>query len=206
MPPWLLCSSRGQAFPTRSDRRGRRSEAPGNCFDESPTQLIGGTCPACAGPTRAIRLRIQAQRKGGDAFYRRLSPHTFARASAPGALNGLCRIWGLPRLPRRRKGRIAAVPPGVCRATPNNPASRARSRKPHCSSTTTAGAFPRARLPRTHILKPPTGHFDGHAENEHVCLALAGSLGMPAVDSRVARFGEEIADRRPKLRSRAPRE
>ena len=48
---------------------------------------------------------------GGDALYRRLPPDKFARASARQsprrARNGLCRIWGLPRLPRRRKGRIA---------------------------------------------------------------------------------------------------
>src|SRR5215468_8746181 len=30
--------------------------------------------------------------------------------------------------------------------------------------------IPSGRLPTTHILKPPTGHFDGHAENEHICL------------------------------------
>ena len=53
--------------------------------------------------------------------------------------------------------------------------------------------IPSGRLPTTHILKPPTGHFVGHAENEHVCLALARALGMPAAVSRVARFGEEIA-------------
>jgi serine/threonine-protein kinase HipA len=52
---------------------------------------------------------------------------------------------------------------------------------------------PSGRLPTTHILKPPTGQFDGHAENEHVCLALARALGLPAATSRVARFGEEIA-------------
>ena len=53
--------------------------------------------------------------------------------------------------------------------------------------------IPSGRLPTTHILKPPTGHFDGHAENEHVCLNLARALGMPTAASRVARFGEEIA-------------
>lgn len=53
--------------------------------------------------------------------------------------------------------------------------------------------IPSGRLPTTHILKPPTGHFDGHAENEHICLALARALGMPAATSRIARFGEEIA-------------
>jgi serine/threonine-protein kinase HipA len=30
--------------------------------------------------------------------------------------------------------------------------------------------IPSGRLPTTHILKPPTGQFDGHAENEHICL------------------------------------
>lgn len=53
--------------------------------------------------------------------------------------------------------------------------------------------IPSGRLPTTHILKPPTGHFDGHAENEHVCLALARALGIPAAASRIARFGDEIA-------------
>jgi serine/threonine-protein kinase HipA len=53
--------------------------------------------------------------------------------------------------------------------------------------------IPSGRLPTTHILKPPTGHLDGHAENEHVCLMLARSLGLPAAQSKVMRFGEEIA-------------
>jgi serine/threonine-protein kinase HipA len=53
--------------------------------------------------------------------------------------------------------------------------------------------IPSGRIPTTHILKPPTGHFDGHAENEHICLGLARSLGLPAAQSKVMRFGEEIA-------------
>jgi serine/threonine-protein kinase HipA len=53
--------------------------------------------------------------------------------------------------------------------------------------------IPSGRVPTTHILKPPTGNFDGHAENEHICLGLARSLGLPAAQSEVARFGEEIA-------------
>lgn len=52
---------------------------------------------------------------------------------------------------------------------------------------------PSGRLPTTHILKPPTGHFDGHAENEHICLMLARRLGLPAAQSKVMRFKEEIA-------------
>ncbi|MEJ0051723.1 MAG: type II toxin-antitoxin system HipA family toxin [Methylovirgula sp.] len=53
--------------------------------------------------------------------------------------------------------------------------------------------IPSGRLPTTHILKPPTGQFDGHAENEHICLMLARSLGLPAAQSKVMRFEDEIA-------------
>jgi serine/threonine-protein kinase HipA len=53
--------------------------------------------------------------------------------------------------------------------------------------------IPSGRLPTTHILKPPTGHFDGHAENEHICLTLARGLGLPAAQSQVMRFRDEVA-------------
>jgi serine/threonine-protein kinase HipA len=53
--------------------------------------------------------------------------------------------------------------------------------------------IPSGRIPTTHILKPPTGHFDGHAENEHFCLGLARALGLPTATSRVIQFGDEIA-------------
>jgi serine/threonine-protein kinase HipA len=53
--------------------------------------------------------------------------------------------------------------------------------------------IPSGRLATTHILKPPTGHFAGHAENEHICLRLARDLGLPAAQSTVMRFGNQIA-------------
>jgi serine/threonine-protein kinase HipA len=53
--------------------------------------------------------------------------------------------------------------------------------------------IPSGRIPTTHILKPPTGHFDGHAENEHICLMLARSLGLPVAQTQVMRFEDEIA-------------
>jgi len=53
--------------------------------------------------------------------------------------------------------------------------------------------IPSGRIPTTHVLKPPTGHFDGHAENEHICLMLARNLGLPAAQSRVSRFKDEVA-------------
>ncbi|MBB4259916.1 type II toxin-antitoxin system HipA family toxin [Bradyrhizobium sp. CIR3A] len=53
--------------------------------------------------------------------------------------------------------------------------------------------IPSGRIPTTHILKPPTGHFDGHAENEHICLQLARELGLPAAETKVMWFEKEIA-------------
>lgn len=52
---------------------------------------------------------------------------------------------------------------------------------------------PSGRMATTHILKPPIDAFDGHAENEHLCLALARALGFPAARSRVMRFDDEVA-------------
>ena len=52
---------------------------------------------------------------------------------------------------------------------------------------------PSGRIPTTHILKPPSGEFEGHAENEHFCLELARSLGLNVVDSRIMHFKNEIA-------------
>jgi serine/threonine-protein kinase HipA len=52
---------------------------------------------------------------------------------------------------------------------------------------------PSGRIPTTHILKPPSGEFEGHAESEHFCLELARALGLPVVDSRIMHFKDEIA-------------
>ncbi len=52
---------------------------------------------------------------------------------------------------------------------------------------------PSGRTPTTHILKPPTGEWDGHAENEHFSLQLARSLGLIVPNSNVLRFQDEIA-------------
>ncbi|HEX4066934.1 MAG TPA: type II toxin-antitoxin system HipA family toxin [Acidobacteriaceae bacterium] len=53
--------------------------------------------------------------------------------------------------------------------------------------------IPSGRTPTTHILKPPTGEWDGHAENEHFCLTLARACGLIVPNSRVLRFSDEIA-------------
>jgi serine/threonine-protein kinase HipA len=52
---------------------------------------------------------------------------------------------------------------------------------------------PSGRVPTTHILKPPSSEFNGHPENEHFCLELARSLGLPVVESRIMHFKYEIA-------------
>ena len=53
--------------------------------------------------------------------------------------------------------------------------------------------IPAGRTPTTHILKPTTAEFDGHAENEHVCLALARALGLPTAQTEVRRFEDVSA-------------
>jgi len=53
--------------------------------------------------------------------------------------------------------------------------------------------IPSGRTPTTHILKPPTGEWDGHAENEHFCLRLARACGLVVPNSSVRRFRDEIA-------------
>ncbi len=52
---------------------------------------------------------------------------------------------------------------------------------------------PSGRVPTTHILKPPTGEWDGHAENEHFSLRLARAAGLIVPNSTVHNFGDEIA-------------
>lgn len=48
---------------------------------------------------------------------------------------------------------------------------------------------PRGRTPTTHILKPATGEFEGFTQNEHFCLLLAESLGLPVTKSWIEDFG-----------------
>lgn len=52
---------------------------------------------------------------------------------------------------------------------------------------------PHGATPTTHILKPPLPEFAGHVENEHLCLALARRVGIPAAASEVQRFDGEVA-------------
>lgn len=55
----------------------------------------------------------------------------------------------------------------------------------------------RGRMPTNRILKPPAHDLDAFAENEHICMELARSLGLSAARSRVCRFedasGMEVA-------------
>lgn len=52
---------------------------------------------------------------------------------------------------------------------------------------------PSGRIPTTHILKPPLRELEGFAENEHLCLHVAGALGLPVASSAVMRFADEVA-------------
>lgn len=53
--------------------------------------------------------------------------------------------------------------------------------------------IPQGAMPTTHILKPPTGTYEGYVENEHFCLNLARRLGLSVCRSEVMRFADEIA-------------
>lgn len=50
---------------------------------------------------------------------------------------------------------------------------------------------PHGATPTTHILKPAIRGFDDHELNEHLCLAAARRVGLPAVRTHVAQFGRE---------------
>ena len=52
---------------------------------------------------------------------------------------------------------------------------------------------PGGPTPTTHILKPPIDGLDGHAQDEHLCLASARALGVPAARSEVRGFENESA-------------
>lgn len=53
--------------------------------------------------------------------------------------------------------------------------------------------IPSGRTPTTHILKPGIVGLDGSAENEHLCLTLARTCGIPAARSAVRRFEDQMA-------------
>lgn len=51
-------------------------------------------------------------------------------------------------------------------------------------------AIPQGRIPTTHILKPTIGDIEGHAQNEHFCLQLAGHVGLPSAETRVLNIAD----------------
>jgi serine/threonine-protein kinase HipA len=58
----------------------------------------------------------------------------------------------------------------------------------HRHPDTGAWGVPQGNTPTTHILKPATGEFGGHVENEHFCLRLAAALGLRVCQSTVIRL------------------
>ena len=53
--------------------------------------------------------------------------------------------------------------------------------------------IPSGPTPTTHILKPAISGLADHDLNEHLCLDAARRAGLPAVRSRIARFGDQSA-------------
>jgi len=52
---------------------------------------------------------------------------------------------------------------------------------------------PHGSEPTTHILKPGISEVEGHALNEHLCLATARSLGLRAAASSIRIFEDQVA-------------
>ncbi len=52
---------------------------------------------------------------------------------------------------------------------------------------------PTGSVPTTHILKPAVAGFEAQNINEHLCLAAARALGLPAANTRIETFEDEIA-------------
>jgi serine/threonine-protein kinase HipA len=50
--------------------------------------------------------------------------------------------------------------------------------------------IPKGRTPTTHIFKPVANDFNGYAENEHFCLALARSVGLSSAHTEWHSFGD----------------
>lgn len=53
--------------------------------------------------------------------------------------------------------------------------------------------MPYGNEPTTHLLKPGIAGFDGHAVNEHLCLATARLLGLRAARSQIVTFDDQTA-------------
>lgn len=53
--------------------------------------------------------------------------------------------------------------------------------------------LPSGSVPTTHVLKPPAMELEGLAENEHLCLRVAGAIGLPAANSEVCEFDGQTA-------------
>lgn len=53
--------------------------------------------------------------------------------------------------------------------------------------------LPSGSIATTHVFKPPAMGLEGVAENEHLCLRVAGTLGLPVVNSEVREFDGQIA-------------
>ena len=92
---------------------------------------------------------------------------------------------------RMRDGKSTAVQPGawiegrfsLAGAQPKF----AMTRDP----ATGAFGFPSGRTPSTHIFKPPMPDLADQLHNEHVCLSIAGRLGINAANSQVMHFDGE---------------
>ncbi len=63
----------------------------------------------------------------------------------------------------------------------------------HRNADTGEWGAPFGATPTTHILKPAIGGMDDHDLNEHLCLKVAGGLGLTVARTEIAQFDDERA-------------
>ncbi len=64
---------------------------------------------------------------------------------------------------------------------------------------------PSGYIPTTHIFKPAAETFDGFAENEHFCMRLARTMGLPTAQSTVRYFSDQpviVVERYDRMRTK----
>jgi serine/threonine-protein kinase HipA len=140
----------------------------------------GGFCPTTKWSSttgHASSTYQQGTPSGSSLVLARTAP---GRSSSRGP-KGLKPSWGRPR-PRSNgsmKLRLLSVCAHCARTTPRDTGQfslAGAQPKTALLFDNNRWGVPSGRVPTTHILKPPTGEFDGHAENEHFCLELGREI------------------------------
>lgn len=136
-----------------------------------PYGLIAAVGEDCPGAVQFVHPeRAQALQEPGPSEVQWLTPDDLEER-----LTGLMQERSAWLGPERQEGRFS-----LAGAQPKTALRREGDR----------WGIPTGRTPSTHILKPVLPGLDGHVENEHLCLAFANHLNLPAARSEVLSVGD----------------